>query len=266
MQKDIFIQARMSSTRMPGKVLFDIQNIPILVRTINRIRRCKIADNIVVITSTNEKDGEIEKICNKFSIPIYRGSESDLLDRHYKAASYFGSDYVFKIPSDCPFTDSEIITKVLKIADKYEYVSNYHPPTFPDGLDVEGARFDILEEAWKFATKPHEREHTFPYIWDNPSKFKMKNFNNKRGNMFMTHRWTLDYPEDLIFIKAVYKEFNYKEYFSFEEILNLLKKKPELSKLNSMHNGINWYRNEASNLKTIDSSQYKIESKHKNET
>ena len=98
MQKDIFIQARMSSTRMPGKVLFDIQNIPILVRTINRIRRCKIADNIVVITSTNEKDSEIEKICNKFSIPIYRGSESDLFIA-MKQISLTGKGPAKQIPS-----------------------------------------------------------------------------------------------------------------------------------------------------------------------
>jgi len=151
MQKDIFIQARMGSTRMPGKVLTNIDNVPILVRTVNRIRRCKLASNIVVITSNDRGDDEIVKICNKFSIPVFRGSEHDLLDRHYKAASFFGSDYVFKIPSDCPFADSDIITEALKISDKFDYVSNYHPPTFPDGLDVEGARFNILEKAWKLA-------------------------------------------------------------------------------------------------------------------
>ena len=265
MQKDIFIQARMGSTRMPGKVLVNINNVPILVRTVNRIRRCKLASNIVVITSNDRGDDEIVKICNKFSIPVFRGSEHDLLDRHYKAASFFGSDYVFKIPSDCPFADSDIITEALKISDKFDYVSNYHPPTFPDGLDVEGARFNILEKAWKLANKPYEREHTFPYIWDNPSKFKIKNFTNKKGNMFMTHRWTLDFPEDLNFVKSIYREFNYAEYFNFEEILNLLDKKPKLSKLNSMHNGVNWYRNEKDNLKTIDPSLYRVSLEKKNE-
>jgi spore coat polysaccharide biosynthesis protein SpsF len=265
MQKDIFIQARMGSTRMPEKVLSVIYNEPLLVRTVSRIRKCKLAKNVVVITSKDTKDDKIEQTCKKFHIPVFRGSENDLLDRHYKAASFFGSDYVFKIPSDCPFADVDIITEVLKMSEKFDYVSNYHPPTFPDGLDVEGARFKILEEAWKFAEKPYEREHTFPYIWDNPKRYNIGNFTNSRGNMFMTHRWTLDYPEDLKFIKAIYREFKDVDYFSFTEILNLLKKKPELTKLNSIYNGVNWYRNEKENLKTIDSSLYQHNLELKNE-
>lgn len=257
MQKDIFIQARMGSKRLPGKVLEKINGIPILIRTVNRIRRCSLATNIVVITSTNSKDDVIENICNKFSVPIFRGNENDLLDRHYQASKYYNSDYIFKIPSDCPFADSEIISEVLKMAKNFDYVSNYHPPTFPDGLDVEGARFDVLEKAWNNAKKKHEREHTFSYIWDNPKKFSIGNYLNKKGNMFMNYRWTLDYPEDLEFIKNIYAELGNAEYFGFDEILELLTKKPRLKKINSMYNGVNWYRNEKENLKTIDSTLYK---------
>ena len=244
MQIDIFIQARMGSTRMPGKVLEEVNGIPILVRTYNRIRRCDLAKNVAIIASTNKKDDQIENVCKKYSLPLFRGSEEDLLDRHYKAALFYGSEYVFKIPSDCPFSDVEIINKVLKMSDKFDYVSNYHPPTFPDGLDVEGAQFKILQNAWKFAKKKHEREHTFPFIWDNPDKYKIGNLLNKKGNMFIIRRWTIDYPEDMKFIKEVYKKFSYRDYFGFEEILDLLKTKPEISKINSKYNGINWYRNE----------------------
>lgn len=258
MQKDIFVQARMGSNRLPGKVLEEVNGLPILIRTYNRIRKCELAKNVVVITSINKKDDKIENICKKYSIPLFRGSEEDLLDRHYKAASVYGSDYVFKVPSDCPFSDVEIINKVLKMSNKFDYVSNYHPPTFPDGLDIEGAKFNILKDAWKFAKKKYEREHTFPFIWDNPNEYKIGNLINTRGNMFMTHRWTIDYPEDMNFVKEVYKEFNYSDYFGFDEILDLLKIKPEISKINKKYNGINWYRNEKNNLKTINSNEYRL--------
>ncbi len=255
MQKDIFIQARTGSTRMPGKILQKVGGIPIIVRTFNRIRKSS-ATNVVIITSKLKRDDEIEEICSQHSIPLFRGSENDLLDRHFKASSYYKSDFVFKIPSDCPFSDFQIINKILDMSHKYDYVSNYHPPTFPDGLDVEGSRFDVLENAWKNAKMPHEREHTFPFVWDNPLKFKIGNLENFKGNMFMTHRWTLDYPEDLQFIEQIYKYFDYSEEFNFYDILNLLKIKPMLSKINSKYNGVNWYRNEKKNLKTVDSSLY----------
>jgi len=150
LQKDIFIQARMGSTRMPGKILKKIGGVPIIVRIFNRIRKSS-ATNVVIITSRMKRDDEIEKVCNEFLIPVFRGNEKDLLDRHFQASSYYKSDYVFKIPSDCPFSDFKIINKILDMSHKYDYVSNYHPPTFPDGLDVEGSRFDILEDAWKNA-------------------------------------------------------------------------------------------------------------------
>jgi spore coat polysaccharide biosynthesis protein SpsF len=259
MQKDIFIQARMGSTRLPGKVLTIIGDKPILVRTYHRIRKTALAKHVVVITSTDQKDDQIEAVCHQYNIPVFRGSELDLLDRHYKAALKFQSDYVFKIPSDCPLSDVGIIDQVIKLAEKYDYVSNYHPPSFPDGLDVEGASFKCLQLAWKNATASHEREHTFPYIWDQPNTFSIGNLENKLQNMFMTHRWTIDYQEDIDFIKTIYREFDYSDDFGFHEVLQILNKKPELMKINDKYNGVNWYRNESHNLKTIDKNQYKKE-------
>ena len=138
-----------------------------------------------------------------------------------------------------------------------DYFSNTHPLSYPDGLDIEITRADILERAWFEAKQDFEREHTLPYIWDNPDKFNIYNHTNKLGNMFKSHRWTLDYKEDLDFIKAVYKEFDYRENFLFEDIIKLLDEKPNIKKLNEKYKGINWYRNVPNKLKTIDSSLYK---------
>lgn len=259
MQKDILIQARMGSTRLPGKVLESVGGIPLLLRTYNRVRLSKLAQNVVIISSTEKKDDVIEELCIQNDIQIFRGSENDLLDRHYQAALELKSDYVFKIPSDCPFSDPAIIDTVLGMASSFDYVSNYHPPTFPDGLDVEGAKFELLEEAWRSATKKFEREHTFPFIWDNPDRFTIGNLNNELGNMFLSHRWTLDYPEDLEFVKRVYREFDYDELFGLTDILALLESKPEIKEINNMYNGVNWYRNEINNLKTVSQDEYRQE-------
>lgn len=259
MQKDIFIQARVSSTRLPGKVLKEIEGQPILVRTYNRIRLSKKAHNVVVITSDKIIDEKIVSICKLNNIPVFKGDEKDLLDRHYKAALFFGSKIIFKVPSDCPLSDYKIIDSVLDMSDNYDYVSNYHPPTFPDGLDVEGADFKTLKHAWLKAEKKFEREHTFPFIWDNPKRYHLGNLVNKKGNMFMTHRWTLDYQEDFLFLKKIFKEFDFKNDFDFYDILKLLKKKPKLKLINSKYNGVNWYRNENQNLKTINANLFKNE-------
>ena len=256
----VFVQARMGSERLPGKVMTKVNGKELLIHQVERIRRAKKVDDVVVITSTNKENNVIEKLCRIKDIPIYRGSENDLLDRHYQAAKEFSADFAVKIPGDCPLSDANIIDQVLQLwldnRNLYDYVSNYHPATFPDGLDVEGAPIHILEKAWKEADKNYEREHCFPYVWDHPEKFKIGNLTNSFGNMFMTHRWTLDYPEDLLFIERVYKELDDQQYFGMNEVLNLLKEKPEIANLNKKYNGVNWYRNQEGNLSTVKRSSY----------
>jgi spore coat polysaccharide biosynthesis protein SpsF len=256
MSTSIFIQARMGSTRLPGKVLLDLGGLPVLVRQWHRVRETRNVTEVVVITSTDPGDDPIEEVCKTHRLPSFRGSRDDCLDRHYKAAKYFKSDFIFKIPSDCPLSDPQINTKVVKIltetAGELDYVSNYHPPTFPDGLDCEGCTFDILERAWVESTKAFQREHTFPYVWDNPELFSIGNLVNPVGNMFMTYRWTLDYKDDYDFIKRVYQEFDYSNQFYFKDIIELLNNHPEISAINSHLAGINWYRNESDHLKTVE--------------
>ena len=261
----VCVQARTGSSRLPGKVLKEVLDKPILVHQIDRIKRAKLPDNVVVITTTLSTDDAIDTLCKKYSVPCFRGSELDLLDRHYQAAKIFGADFVVKIGSDCPLTDPAVIDEVLGLwtddPHTYDYVSNYHPPTFPDGLDVEGCTFGVMEVAWREAKKPHEREHTFPFIWDQPNRFRIGNVENPRGNMFMTHRWTLDYPEDWEFISRVYEELQGKPHFGTDDILRLLKDKPEIAKINERYNGVNWYRSSAAELKTVDHTQYREEPK-----
>lgn len=257
----VFVQARMGSTRLPGKVLKEVLGRPILLHQIDRIKRANLPSDVVVITTTQHTDDAIAEVCEAHSIPYFRGSETDLLDRHYQAAKKFGADFVAKIGSDCPLTDPTIIDEVLGLwkhhPDTYDYVSNYHPPTFPDGLDVEGSPLSILEIAWREAKKPHEREHTFPFIWDQPERFRIGNIKNPRGDMFMTHRFTLDYPEDWEFISRVYEELSDKPEFGMDDVLDLLKRKPEITKTNEQYNGVNWYQTVEGKLKTVKKDRFR---------
>jgi len=259
----VFVQARTGSTRLPGKVLNKIMGREVLLYQIDRIRRAKTVDEVVVITTVNPADDAIADLCEKNGIKYYRGSELDLLDRHYQAAKQYGADFVVKVPSDCPLTDPKVVDKVIGFWKEnqgaYDYVSNYHPPTFPDGLDVEGCPFSILEIAWKEAEKPHEREHTFPFIWDQPERFRIGNILNPHGDMFITHRWTLDYAEDFDFMKAVFEHFKDKPDFSMEDVLQLLKEQPTIAEINNKYNGVNWYRNVPGQLKTVGDDLYREE-------
>lgn len=251
----VFVQARMGSSRLPGKIMRPILGKPVLLHQLPRIRRAITVDEAVVITTADAAEDPVAALCETNEIPYYRGSALNLLDRHYQAAKRFGADFVVKIPSDSPLTDPAVVDEVISLwlrdQTRYDYVSNYHPPTFPDGLDVEGCPFPVLEIAWREATKPHEREHTFPFIWDQPERFRVGNAVNPRGDMFMTHRWTLDYEEDFEFMKAVFEHFRNKPDFAIDDILSFLKRAPEIADINKKYNGVNWYRHIPGELKTV---------------
>ncbi len=259
----VLVQARMGSTRLPGKVLEEVDGKTLLEIEVSRIRRAKTVDQVVVITTEQPQDNRIAELCKVRGIDVFRGSETDLLDRHYQAAKQYRADFIVKIPSDCPLADPKLIDSVIGLwfdhPDRYDYVSNYHPPTFPDGMDVEGCSFSVLEIAWNEAKKPYEREHTFPFIWDQPDRFRIGNVENPRGNMFMTQRWTLDYPEDAAFLKAVLRAFKGKPDFDMDDVLRLLGEHPEIQAINHAYAGVNWYRNAKGQLKTVGEEQYRDE-------
>jgi spore coat polysaccharide biosynthesis protein SpsF len=259
------IQARVSSTRLPKKVLLPLVGEPLLVRMAERVMAASLVGEVVVATSTSEEDNTIENVCRQKSIKIYRGSKLDLLDRHYQCALKYKADVVVKIPSDCPLIDSatidEVLNKFLNSNEDFDYVSNLHPATFPDGNDVEVMSFAALENAWVNAHAKMELEHTTPYIWENPNKFKIGNVTWEMGlDYSMSHRWTIDYLEDYQFINQVYHElYPTKKCFTINDILKLLMDKPELQEINKKWVGVNWYRNHLHELKTIKKEQTRLE-------
>ncbi|HEX3075009.1 MAG TPA: glycosyltransferase family protein [Ignavibacteriales bacterium] len=258
------IQARTGSSRLPGKTLMPLAGKTVLARMVERVLASQLAGETVVATTTEKEDDAIEQLCIKENFKYYRGHPTDLLDRHYSAALFYGADAVVKIPSDCPLISASVVDKVLKYylmhQDKFDYVSNLHPATYPDGNDVEIMPMEILEIAHRQAKKNFEREHTTPYIWENPARFRIGNVEWETGLDFsMSQRWTLDYIEDYNFIKRVYEELYPKNpEFDLRDIIRLLAEKEELLDINSKYAGVNWYRNHLTELKTVGVSQTKL--------
>lgn len=258
------IQSRMGSTRLPGKVMMPLAGKPLLYRMYERVALSELSGKIVVAATKEETDLPIIQLCEENNINYYLGHSTDLLDRHYQAAKIFNADVVVKIPSDCPLIDPNIIDKVIKyyIDNKhnFDFVSNLHPPSYPDGNDVEVMTMKALEDAIQNAGIPLEREHTTPYFWENPDNFRIGNVTWETGlNFSMTHRFTIDYKKDYDFIKTVYDElYSENKIFTLDDILDLLNSKPEIKKINEKYAGVNWYRNHLNELKTIDPGQTKI--------
>jgi spore coat polysaccharide biosynthesis protein SpsF len=251
----------MGSSRLPGKVILPLAGKPLLLRMYDRVAASKYVSEIIIAVTEDQSDNELAVLCQKNNLNFFRGSSVDLLDRHYKTAKKYNAEAVVKIPSDCPLIDSDIIDKVILYyinnSDKFDFVSNLHPPSYPDGNDVEIMSITTLEYAWINAKKDFEREHTTPYIWENADKFRIGNVLWETGfDYSMTHRFTIDYKEDYEFIKRVYNELYHKNpKFELNDILSLLKEKPELKKINEMYTGVNWYRNHLNELKTISPEQ-----------
>ncbi len=253
------IQARTGSTRLPGKVLLDLVGQPLLVRMVERVQAARLAGTIVIATTEEAADDPIEALCLQHGLRCYRGSTEDLLDRHYQAGLLWNADAVAKIPSDCPLIDPAIIDRVFEVflQNDYDYVSNLHPATYPDGNDVEIMRMEALQTAWREAQRPLEREHTTPFLWENPDRFRIGNVRWETGlDYSMTHRWTIDYPEDYTFIRAVYEElYPRNPCFGLQDILDLTERRPDIFALNSRYAGVNWYRHHLHELKTITADQ-----------
>lgn len=260
----VIIQARMSSSRLPGKVLLPILGEPLLFRMLERLRLCRTPFIPVVATSTDPSDNVIVAFCQSANVPIYRGSLTDCLDRHHQIAEQWSADLAVKIPSDCPLIDPRIVDQTLQFflnnPDQYDFVSNLHPATWPDGNDVEIMTRSCLRRTWREATKPLEREHTTPYIWDTRlDQFRIGNVTWPTGlDYSMSHRFTIDYPADYDFIRTVYEAlYPTKPDFSCDDILELLNRRPELYLLNADYAGVNWYRNHLSDLNTVSAEQTK---------
>jgi len=258
------IQARTGSSRLPNKIFLPLSNAPLLYRMYERVAASKLRGTIIIATTTDKNDDQVEELCKEYQLNCFRGHPTDLLDRHYQAAKLLTADAVVKIPSDCPLIDPNIIDKVLQFyidnSDKYDFVSNLHPPTYPDGNDVEIMSFEALKDALENAKLELEREHTTPYFWENPDRFRIGNVVWETGlDYSMSHRFTIDYEKDYNFIKQVYDElYPINNKFTLKDIFYLLERKPDIKKINEEYCGVNWYRNHLSELKTITSDQTKL--------
>lgn len=229
------VQARMGSTRLPGKVmeLLDDEN-PSLFYTINQLKRASKLDKIIIATTQLSEDNIIEKISINNEIECFRGESNNVLDRFYKCAKKFRLDVIVRITADCPLIDPNIVDSVIKIfnSGKYDYVHNIFPRTFPDGLDTEVFTFNALENAWKNAILPSEKEHVTPYFRNHKEKFRIKNIINKKN--LSSHRWTLDYKEDLDLIKKIIQKIKHRPIL-MNDILSLLNNEPELIEINKKY-------------------------------
>jgi spore coat polysaccharide biosynthesis protein SpsF len=262
----IIVQARTGSSRLPNKVLLPVVGQPLLRRMLERVMAASTASAVVVATTTDPGDAPIVELCRSIDLPCFTGHPTDLLDRYYQAARPYRPDIVVKIPSDCPLIDPGIIDRVLTFYHDHQqdvdFVSNLHPATYPDGNDVEVIPFHVLETAWRNAWRNFEREHTTPFIWERPKRFRIGNVEWETGlNYSMTHRWTIDYPEDYLFIRSVYEQLSPdgSTLFTLNDILDLLAARPDIHRINARYAGINWYRHHLDDLTTISATNTRTE-------
>jgi glutamate-1-semialdehyde 2,1-aminomutase/spore coat polysaccharide biosynthesis protein SpsF len=223
----------MGSTRLPNKAMLNLSGKPVLWHVVDRIKHSKLIDDIIIATTTNKQDDIIAKFARAENIKIFRGSESDVLDRYYRAARKYKAEIIVRITADCPLIDPQIIDKGIRFFLKghYDYVCNTFVLTYPEGLDIEVISFKALQKAWQKAKLLSDREHVTTYIWNNREKFITGNVKNNKNLSAM--RWTLDEKRDLQFIAEVYRKlYKNNRIFYMIDILKLLKKNPSLKNIN----------------------------------
>lgn len=226
------IQARMGSTRLPGKVMKDIGGETMLGRVVWRTRRAKLLDEVVVATTNKSVDAPIVSECAKLGVPVFRGDEQDVLDRYYRSAMAHRAEAVVRVTSDCPLIDPEIVDEVVHsfLKAKPDYASNTLNHTYPRGLDTEVMTMTSLERAWHESSKPYHRTHVTPYIYQNPETFRLLSIKGQVD--YSNLRWTVDTREDLNFVRSVYSRFNNQDTFGWHDVLKVLDGEPELIDLN----------------------------------
>jgi spore coat polysaccharide biosynthesis protein SpsF len=228
------LQARMSSTRLPGKVLKPILGRPMLARQIERLKRCRSLQELVVATSEQADDDPLASLCRDEGVPCFRGSLNDVLDRFYQCARRYEAGHLVRLTGDCPLADPGLIDSLVEfyLQQAVDYASNCRPPTLPDGLDAEVIRFDVLAAAWREAVDPFEREHVAPFIVRRPQRFSIANW---KWPVDLSHmRWTVDEPEDLAFVTRIYEAlYPTSPDFGIDDVLALLRKQPDLAEINS---------------------------------
>jgi spore coat polysaccharide biosynthesis protein SpsF len=199
------LQARMTSTRLPGKVLAPILGRPMLARQIERVRRSLLIDDLVVATSETASDDPVFDLCAELAVACVRGSLTDVLGRFHGAVKPYGSPLVVRLTADCPLADPTVIDGAIELclAENVDVVTNAVEPTFPDGLDVEVFSFRCLDEAWREAGAAWDREHVTPFIYRHPDRYRIRHFKQSPDRSHL--RWTVDTAADLSFVRRVYE-------------------------------------------------------------
>lgn len=230
------IEARMGSTRLPEKVLLPIMGRPMLLLMLERVKRAKLVDEIVVATTTKPDDDKIAKLAKKERVSVFRGSEEDVLKRVVQAAKKFGAGVVVRLTADCPVVDWRIIDRLVRIyqSENYDYVSNVIKRSFPLGLDVEVLSFKKLQEIEKIATGQVYREHPPYYFYVHPRQFRLKNWQAKGKMHWPDLRVTLDTKEDYLVLTKIFEElYPQNPDFSAEDVVELMRRHPEWVAINS---------------------------------
>lgn len=226
------IQARMGSTRLPGKVMEDIGGHTMLARVVERTKRAELLHEVVVATTVDLGDEVIVDECQRLAVPVYRGKENDVLDRYYQAASLHQGDTIVRITSDSPLIDPTVVDRVIGafLAEAPDYASNVIERAYPLGLDTEVMTMSALTRAWQEARQAYERVHVTPYIYEHPELFRLLHVKGEAD--YSHYRWTVDMPEDLAFVRAVYRRLGNDESIGWEDVVDLLEKDPSLAKIN----------------------------------
>lgn len=230
------IQARCGSTRLPNKVLKDLCGKPALQRMIERVKKSRLVDEVMVITSIEKNNLPILRLCADLGVRVGIGSEDDVLDRFFQSAKLLSPEYVIRLTADCPCFDAELLDEAIKgMEDTADYCGMISE-SFADGLDFEIMRFSALEKAWREAEHSFEREHVTQYIIRHPELFQIQNVESPIG-YFGNHRWTVDEPEDFELVTKIYEHFVWlgKEEFGYQDILTFLEENPELMNINKQY-------------------------------
>lgn len=226
----IIVQARMTSTRLPGKVLMPLAGRPMLACLLERLYRVSLADKVIVATTTNATDDVLIDFCQTHGVTYYRGPEHDVLARYAGAAEENSVDTIIRVTSDCPLLEPQLVEDVIaafkQAKGNVDYVSNMIEPTYPYGMAVEVFSRDVLQQTYREAKDPAEREHVTPFIYWRPQRYRLKSIKQDRD--LSHHRWTVDTPEDYRLVKLIYEAvYPSNPQFDTTDVLNILDQNPE---------------------------------------
>jgi len=243
MNKVAIVQARVGSTRLPGKIFADLVGKPFVWHVIDRLKAAKEIDEIIFAIPDDPRDDELQSYIEKIGLKCFRGNLGDVLKRFYQTAKEYKADIIIRITADDPFKDPDVIDKTVRLLteNNLDFAYNNNPPTFPEGLDVEVFTFDALKKANEEATSTFDGEHVTQYMHRNPQKFKQANLSNDKDLSYL--RWTVDEQADLDMTREIYDAL-YKEgqIFKTKEILDLLNDHPNIANINKIVNRSTMYK------------------------